>query len=165
MNQTIKDSLWNQFGASIAMLKNAVQSCPDELWNTYSSFSVNAYHTLFFLDYYLTLDPVGFGPRAPFTQSEFEDDPPKVFFLKSDILNYLKYNEIKCYDLIMSLTNELSESRWINESKSMDYSVFEILLYNMRHVQHHAAQLNMMLRQTINDAPDWVFRANGNTKL
>ena len=27
----------------------------------------------------------------------------------------------------------------------MNYSVVEILLYNMRHVQHHAAQLNLLL--------------------
>jgi hypothetical protein len=30
------------------------------------------------------------------------------------------------------------------------------LLYNMRHVQHHAAQLNLILRQTIDSAPGWV---------
>lgn len=26
----------------------------------------------------------------------------------------------------------------------------------MRHVQHHTAQLNLLLRQEINDAPKWV---------
>jgi len=42
----------------------------------------------------------------------------------------------------------------------MNYSmVEEILLYNMRHVQHHAAQLNQLLRQEIDQAPDWVFQA------
>src|SRR5687767_7015822 len=34
----------------------------------------------------------------------------------------------------------------------------EALLYNMRHVQHHAAQLNLLLRQATNSAPDWVAR-------
>ncbi len=159
MDQTFKNSLWSQFGASIDMLRNAIQLCPDELWNSNLSFSGNAYHTLFFLDYYLTLDPVGFGPRSPFTHSEFVDDPPAVPFSKTDILNYLEFNRNKCHDLIMSLTVELSESRWINESKKMNFSVFEILLYNMRHVQHHAAQLNLKLRQEINDAPRWVKAA------
>jgi len=32
-------------------------------------------------------------------------------------------------------------------------------LYNLRHVQHHAAQLNLILRQTIDSAPPWVGRA------
>lgn len=165
MNQTIKESLWNQFGASIDMLANAIKLCPDELWNSNLSFSGNAYHTLFFMDYYLTLDPVGFGPCSPFTHSEFEDDPPTVPFSRIEILNYLEFNRNKCRDLIMSLTDELSDSRWINESKSMNYSIFEILLYNMRHVQHHAAQLNLILRQQIDKAPDWVSRLNENTKL
>jgi hypothetical protein len=39
----------------------------------------------------------------------------------------------------------------------MDYSVLELLLYHMwhgqHHVAHHAAQLNLLLRQHVNDAP------------
>jgi uncharacterized damage-inducible protein DinB len=38
-------------------------------------------------------------------------------------------------------------------------SRLELLLYNMRHVQHHAAQLNLILRQTIDSAPRWVGKA------
>jgi len=45
-------------------------------------------------------------------------------------------------------------ARWINESKN--FSFLEILLYNMRHIQHHVAQLNLYLRQTIDRAPKWV---------
>lgn len=165
MNQAIKDALWSQFGASIDMLENAIWMCPEEIWNSEVSFSGSAYHTLFFLDYYLSLEPLGFGPRLPFTHSEFEDDLPSVPFSRNEILNYLDFNRNKCHDLIMSLTDELSKSRWINESKTMDYSIFEILLYNMRHVQHHAAQLNQLLRRDINDAPDWVYRAKAISKL
>ena len=35
----------------------------------------------------------------------------------------------------------------------------ELLLHSMRHVQHHAAQLNLILRQSIDSAPRWVSRA------
>jgi len=35
----------------------------------------------------------------------------------------------------------------------------ELLIYNMRHVQHHAAQLNLLLRQRVGSAPEWVGRA------
>ena len=38
----------------------------------------------------------------------------------------------------------------------------ELLLYNMRHVQHHAAQLNMRLRQETNSAPRWVSKGGLN---
>ena len=40
-----------------------------------------------------------------------------------------------------------------------NYSLLEILLYNLRHIQHHAAQLNLLLRQNTNDAPNWVSQA------
>ncbi|RZK44955.1 MAG: hypothetical protein EOO61_01865, partial [Hymenobacter sp.] len=42
----------------------------------------------------------------------------------------------------------------------MNYNLIEILFYNMRHVQHHAAQLNLMLRQDNNNAAGWVFRSD-----
>jgi uncharacterized damage-inducible protein DinB len=42
---------------------------------------------------------------------------------------------------------------------SVDGTVLEGLLYNMRHVQHHTAQLNLLLRQEIDDAPLWVGKA------
>ncbi len=39
-------------------------------------------------------------------------------------------------------------------------SFLELLLYNMRHVQEHAAQLNLFLGQNaIDRASDWVPRA------
>ncbi len=159
MIQLVKNSLWSQLGASIDMLENAIKLCPDELWNSENKFSWQSYHALFFLDYYSTLNPVGFGPRKPFSYSEFGEGLPDEIFPKDDILNYLDFNRKKCQELIMNLTPELSESRWINESKTMNFSLLEILIYNMRHVQHHAGQLNMMLRESINKAPRWVKRA------
>jgi uncharacterized damage-inducible protein DinB len=52
---------------------------------------------------------------------------------------------------------ELLEKRFTSEYKS--FSLFELLLYNMRHVQHHAVQLNLLLRQGGTVPPDWVSRA------
>lgn len=157
----MKEGLWKQFGASIDMLENAIMLCPAEQWNTGTRFWYNAYHCLFFLDYYLTMDPKTFSPPAPFTLSEFEDTMPERVYEKQELINYLQYNREKCHSLISTLTEEKLVERWINVSGSMNYSVFEILLYNMRHVQHHAAQLNLLLRQSINDAPEWVSRASG----
>jgi uncharacterized damage-inducible protein DinB len=35
-------------------------------------------------------------------------------------------------------------------------TVAELLLYTMRHVQEHAAQLNMLLGQKTGSTPGWV---------
>ncbi len=159
MNNTIKEDIWSQFGASIDMLGNAIKFCPAENWNTERRFWYNAYHCLFYLDYYLTMEPKTFAPPVPFTLSEFEDKMPDRVYDKEELLVYLKFNRDKCQNLISGLTEEKLNERWVNVSGTMNYSVFEILLYNMRHVQHHAAQLNLLLRQMINDTPGWVNRA------
>ena len=159
MENSINKSLWNQFGASIDMLENAIVLCPPEHWNTGTKFWYNAFHCLFFLDYYLTMDPKTFSPPKPFTLSEFEDTMPDSVYEKHELISYLQYNRNKCYTLIINLTMDILQERWINVSGSMNYSVLEILLYNIRHVQHHAGQLNLLLRQSIDRTPDWVFRA------
>lgn len=159
MINTIKESLWKQFGAAIDMLANAITLCPIEYWNTGNKFWYNAYHCLFYLDYYLTMNPSNFSPPPPFTLSEFEDVMPGSIYTKEELLSYLQFNRDKCHQLIAGLTAEKISERWINASGTMNYSVLEILLYNMRHVQHHAAQLNLLLRQGINNAPDWVSQA------
>ncbi len=156
MDNALKETLWKQFGASIDMLENALTLCPDELWNTKAKFWYNAYHCLFWLDYYLSLEPGEFSPPPPFTLSEFDPSGamPDRVYNKEELLSYLQAGREKCHNLISGLTDEIANKRWVN--KRRNYSVIEILLYNMRHVQHHAAQLNLLLRQGINDAPKWV---------
>ncbi len=156
MINELKKSLWQQFGASVDMLENAIEMCPEAFWNDKKKFWYNAFHCLFFLDYYLTVEPANFIPPQPFTFSEFEDKMPEKVYSKEELLTYLQKNRLKCHSLILNLTENSAQNRWINESKTMDYSIIEILIYNMRHVQHHAAQLNLLLRQEINDAPEWI---------
>ena len=67
MINILKESLWTQFGASIDMLKNAIELWPEEYWNTEKRFFYITYHTLVFLDYYLTIPPTKFSSQLPFT--------------------------------------------------------------------------------------------------
>jgi len=156
MEKPIIESIWKQFGASIDMLENAIQLCPAEMWNTKDQFWYNAYHCLFYLDYYLTTEPDTFQPPPPFTLSEFDPSGkmPDRVYNKDELLAYLNRCREKCLGLLSSAGNDIAAKRWKNQFK--DYSLFEILIYNMRHVQHHAAQLNLLLRQRINNAPKWV---------
>ena len=152
MDLFYKKIIWQQFGAAMDMLENAIVACPDYLWDTDAKCWYISYHTLFYLDYYLTRGD--FMPPAPYTLSEL--DPAGVLpdrtYSKTELLDYLQYSREKCRELIDSLVTG-------EEVFSKKYSVFEILLYNMRHVQHHTAQLNLLLRQGMDDAPEWVTRA------
>jgi DinB superfamily len=162
MDMTFKAIVGRQFGAAIDMLENALLACPDELWNDRSrcrEFWYVVYHTLFFLDLHLSGSVEGFAPPAPFTLDEL--DPagllPERPYTKDELQTYLEHGRRKCRATIDALTDESGRQRcgfeWV------DVSVAELLLYNMRHVQHHAAQLNLILRQTTDSAPGWAAKA------
>ena len=155
--------LWRQFGAAIDMLENAVVACPDELWGDRSQrpeFWYVVYHTLFFLDYYLSGSPDGFAPPAPYTLDEL--DPagllPDRVYTRDELRTYLEHGRRKCRATIGALTDE--RARETSGFERLGLSVSELMLYNMRHVQHHAAQLNLILRQKIDSAPAWVSQAS-----
>ena len=97
--------------------------------------------------------------RLPFSLSKFEDWMPGRTYTQDEGLKYLTYCRKKCHELVTGMTDEVAKDNWTNESKTMSYNVIEILLYTMRQVQHHAARLNLLLRQEINDAPDWIYEA------
>ena len=169
MINLIKESLWKQFGASIDMLHDAIAMWPEERWETKKKFFYIAYHTLFFLEYYLTNPPPNnFTAELPFTELDVvvedavDDIIPNRIYSKEELLNYALSSREKCRQAIAGLTNENISDRWVEPSGHRNYSVVELLLYNMRHVQHHAAQLNMMLRQEINDSPKWIGRVKDN---
>ncbi len=149
--------LWQQFGGAIDMLENAMLACPPELWDTPARFWYISYHLLFWTDYYLSDTPLeaDYQPPHPFTRAEFEDRLPERVYSKEELLDFLKSARERLRRQLQSNTAEdLLNRRFTSEYK--DFSLFELLLYNMRHVQHHTAQLNLLLRQGINSAPDWV---------
>jgi len=167
MEKRWKDLIWSQFDAAIVMLDNGIRACPEELWADRSyrpEVWYMMYHTLFFLDCYLSGSLENFTPPAPFNLDEL--DPagilPDRVYTKEELQSYLGHGRIKCKQTIDALTEETAHKRcgfdWL------DLSVAELLLYNMRHVQHHAAQLNLILRQHQQHVPRWVKKATGSIK-
>lgn len=168
MDANYRTILWQQFGAAIEMLEDALVACPEELWSDRTQepeFWYLTYHTLFWLDVYLSDSDVGFAPPAPFTLDEF--DPagllPERVYTKDELQTYLNHGREKCRARIEALTKEKALKRCLYGSSDRG-SVLEVLLYNMRHVQHHAAQLNLILRQQTNSAPLWVRRTKQDLK-
>jgi hypothetical protein len=158
----LKRVLWSQFGAAIDAVEAAINACPEHVWGRRwlkPEFWYTAYHTLFWLDYYLSDSPEGFVPPAPYNLDEM--DPrgllPDRVYAKAEMLEYLEHDRAKARARIAGLTED--EMRRIWPHPRMKFSVLEFLLYTMRHTQHHAAQLNMHLRQQIDDAPRWVSQA------
>ncbi|HLF29188.1 MAG TPA: DinB family protein [Anaerolineae bacterium] len=170
MDTTWRGIIWSQFGAAIDMLGNAVRACPDELWSEhlwddrsqrpeFSEFWYVVYHTLFWLDLYLSGSVEGFAPPAPFTLDEL--DPagllPERGYTKDELQTYLDHGRQKCRAIIEALTDERAGRRCSFSWGEVSFA--ELLLYNMRHVQEHAAQLNLILGQKTDSAPGWVTQA------
>ena len=163
--------LWQQFGAAMDMLENAARACPEEIWsdpskrpqwvsNDVVGFWYLVYHTLFFLDLYLSDSVQGFTPPPPFNLDELSPAGllPERPFTKAELQTYLEHCRRKCRVVIEALTDEHARRRCGFDR--LDLSFAELLLYSMRHIQHHAAQLNLILRQKTSSAPDWVGKTN-----
>lgn len=167
MDDFTKNILWSQFGASIDALDKVMDLCPEEVWSKpdikgeqWQAFWYLSSHTLFWLDYHLSADkPQNFAPHAPFGLEELDPAgvlPPRVYS-KTELKTYLQYCRHKCKVTVFSLTDQRAKE--ICKLSWVEMAFAELLLYNMRHVQHHTAQLNMMLRNQIDKATGWTFRA------
>jgi hypothetical protein len=171
-------ALWQQFGATLEMFENALVACPTSLWKEriwrdqtsqplppgFAEFWYVAYHTLFWLDLYLSGSREGeFSPPAPFTRAELDPEGvlPERTYTKEELRAYLEATRQKCHAILVALTDERArqpiEYSW---AKGRPINFLELQIYNMRHVQEHAAQLNLFLGQNgVAEVTDWVARA------
>jgi hypothetical protein len=158
--------IWRQCDAAITSLEDAVRRCPDDLWHVrlwevpaetredslfrfpeFSAYWYLAYHALFWLDLYLTGTEDGFVPPAPFLLIEqHEDGPvPERPYTQAELLAYLDGCRERCRMTLEAQTDEtglrLCDFPW------GQISFAELMLYTMRHVQEHAAQLHLTLGQ------------------
>ncbi len=122
MINTWKTIIWQQFGASIDMLENSITACPENVWGDRTrqpEFWYTVYHTLFFLDFYLSPSAEGFMPPPPYNLDEL--DPagilPDRVYTKAELLSYLEHGRNKCRMVIAALTEEsVNQSLWLRSA-------------------------------------------------
>lgn len=150
-----------QFHAAIDMLANAMEACPDSVWSGEERpvFWYVTFHVLFFLDLYLSSeDESRFQPPAPFGLTEFDPDGimPERAYRKDELLGYVGHCRQKLDAVMAGMTEAWAADACPFSFREMSNG--ELLLYNLRHVQHHAGQLNVLLRQRTDSAPRWVSK-------
>lgn len=172
--QLLASSLKSQYHASLDMLRQAIEACPGDLWvdKAYTNpFWRITYHTLYFVHFYLQPKASDFSPweqHQTYIQDmddipappEFQDlgelphRPPQTGepYTKEQMLEYWKI----CDDMIDSVvdTVELSST----ESGFFWYKIpkVEHQMVNLRHVQHHTAQLMERLRTRCDIGIRWT---------
>jgi DinB superfamily len=165
METSWSTALWRQFGAAIDMLENALVACPEALWTErlwrtppppefppqFAEFWYVTFHTLVWLDLYLSGVPEeAFAPPDPFAQGVLDsvEAQPQRPYTKEELRAYLASLRHKCHTTLVTLTDEQArrsvEYPW---SEGQPISLLELHLYNLRHVQEHAAQLSLFLGQ------------------
>ena len=162
---TLRTALWRQFGAAIDMLENALVACPDSLWQErlwsvppppefppqFAEFWYVVFHALVWLDLYLAgLPEEEFAPPAPFAKGELDslEALPERPYSKEELRAYLASTRQKCQTKLLELTDEQAHRPVVYPwSQGQPISYLELHLYNLRHVQEHAAQLSMFLGQ------------------
>lgn len=155
------DAVRGQFTAAVDMLENAIRACPDARWGDrvdWWEFWYVASHTLYWLDYYLSGSPEDYVPPAPLGPEEADPEgklPPRVF-TKDELLAVLAGTRPKLRSVFESLdaANAAEPSKYLGIGLPQG----EMLIYNLRHVQHHTAQLQWLLRQSGTEPPRWVRR-------
>ena len=162
MDSQTKEAIWLQCGAAIDSLESAIRFCPEHVWGDRSSnpeFWYVAYHTIFWLDFYSSESVENFAPPEPFGMEEMDPAgllPPRVYS-QQELLAYLAHSRQKCKRSVQVLN--ATNAHFNAGPKRPELTNLEMVLYTMRHLQHHTAQLNLMLRHTIDDAPRWVKQA------
>lgn len=165
MLELFQKTIVSQYEATLCTLNECVARCPEEMWQgpvVNHPFSQTVFHTLFFADLYLG-ENMAAQPEQVFHQkhkSEFADYEqlehriPLGTYEKSFIKDYLGFCRDKAAAVVWSESAELltlpSGFPWIEAPRA------EVHLYNIRHIQHHAAQLILRLREKAAIDMPWV---------
>jgi len=169
----IRAALKNQYHAALAMLRQAVELTPAELWE--GGPHVNkvwqlAYHTLFFTHLYLQTEEAAFrpweqhvadvqvpdgipGPPDPESDLPLIADP----YTREQVLEYWRFCDAMVDDAVdaMDVLSPESGFWWYPISK------LEHQLVNLRHIQHGAAQIADRVRTAADLGVDWVGSGRG----
>ena len=140
----------SQYLAALAMLKQAIEKCPSEIWddtNDTFKFWSKSYHTVFYAHLYMQIS------EKEFVQWEKHHDPDSgVPFTKDEVLEYLEFVENQVAEWVSATDMEADSSgfHWYPVNK------LELQFINIRHIQQHAGELFECLGSRKNIELDWV---------
>lgn len=157
----------SQYWATLAMLQQAIEKCPDALWNQAddnAKFWHIAYHGLFYTHLYLHTTAAAFKPWTKH-RAEYEFMGPIPWqggrlpqigepYQKAELLDFMAL----CRQSIDATVPTLdlaapSGFDWLPMTK------FELQLYSIRHLQQHTGELMERLGSRAGIAVDWVGMA------
>jgi len=165
---TLRSVLKSQYHAALAMLREPIEGCPEALWDDAeptNRFWQVAYHALFFAHLYLMPGEDDFRPwEGQQSQVQHPDgipgpaDPDSSLplipepYSREQVLQYWQVVDAMVDTRVdaLDLAQPTSGFPWYRMSK------LEHQFLNLRHIQHHAAQLADRLRAAAGIGTRWV---------
>ena len=156
MSEYVKQILRGQFEAALSMLNECVRMCPPQHWEgriANDTFRQIAYHTLFYVDYYLSPSEDAFTLRDLNHRGGDERSPALSPGLsKEDTLAYAAICRQKAVEAIGAETGPSLEGPCGFSRRPISRG--ELYIYILRHVQHHTGGMSSYLRRIDGALPD-----------
>jgi hypothetical protein len=164
----LRAALKSQYHAALAMLKNAIELCPESLWSksghTNECWQV-AYHALFFAHMYGQPNEAAFKPwKDHVADVQYPDgiagpsDPKSSLpllarpYTKEQVLEHWSFCDGQIDAAVDSIDLHSNESGfWWYPIPKVEHQIV-----NLRHIQHHTAQLADRARTAVDKGVDWV---------
>lgn len=167
MLSEIKKSYSRQIGAAFKMLEVVIDNANENTWTARLNnmpFWQICYHVLWFTDFYFHANQATFQPQSfdmegihnywikPDSQMIENQKHP---ISKSDMRAYCKYARQKANQFIKSINvtyfTTPSPFEWHGFPK------IDLVDYNLRHLQHHVGQLDIVLRREQDIGNPWIM--------
>jgi hypothetical protein len=158
-------ALKTQYHAALAMLKQAIDACPNDLWADDKQaipFWRVAYHTLFYTHLYLQPDEQAFHPWEQHRDehqflANVPWDPNRqpnigIPYTRTQILEYWRLCDAMIDAAVDQLDLDAQECgfSWYKLPK-LDHQI-----NNIRHIQHHTAILSARIRSACGITINWI---------
>ncbi len=150
--------LKRQYRAALQMMQQAIERCPEALWLASEGYACPywrvVFHGLFFTHFYLQKDPDSMRRWAKH-RGQLQDTcgPASTEpYTRAEMLEYLEF----CRGILDAAVAALDLSSpdcgfpWYKQGK------LEHQLTNLRHLQHHVAQLDERLCSVSGEGVDWL---------
>ena len=159
----IKQALKSQYHSSMDMLCQAIEKCPDALWNDQThtnKFWQLSFHTLYYVDIYTQGTDENFVAWEKYKENfqhlgrDSKEDPITLedAYTKAEILEYYNHIYKQIDKRIDSTEMELiSEVSWVSGTS------FELQIHNIKHIMHHVGMMFDRLRHNNTDV-EWGKR-------
>lgn len=147
-----------QMTPSFVMIKKMIANCPKSIWaqrNISPPVWQQIYHVLYGLDYWFSVSKKDFvAPQFGEEVNSVLGEESKGIIDQEEMIGYLDYVQNKVFSFISSINDQSIKQpsqmykRWTN---------LDVILEQLRHLQHHLGYLNRVLLKCKISPAEWEF--------